>query len=535
MPAVSGLLDKPCLGPLKVDLRPYQDEAIGAVRAEFARGVKRTLMVMFTGGGKTITFGMIVRKCIEKGGRVLILAHRKELIDQAANKLDLLGVEVGIERAEHQARSLYEPDAVVATVQTLRGDRLESWPRDHFRMIIVDEAHHAVADSYRRILAHFSPAYVLGVTATADRADEESLSKVFQSIAFEMNLWDGMTAPEPGPYLSRLKFVQCDVDIDLRDLRVKGDDFTDEDLEARIGPLVEVLANAIRQEAGDRRTLIFTPQVKSSQAMATALQSMGIAADWVSGDDPDRDAKVARFRSGEIRILSNVGIFTEGVDVPEISAIALCRPTRSRPLYSQIVGRGTRLAPGKDSCLLIDFNFLTAKHDLVKPVDLFDSTHIDGEVLNIAQGLVEKDRDLDLAEAIERAEEEHKRRTVLRVKAREREVKYRKVSYDPLAVYETLGLPWRGSRSPNAVINKATPRQVQALTNMGIDGASDMSRTRASTLLDYLGSRRKRGLATLKQTSWLIAKGVDPETARAMTFQEASDALSRIFGERRTG
>jgi superfamily II DNA or RNA helicase len=529
------LLDTPMLGPNKIALRPYQEAAITAVRREFVTGRKGTLLVMATGLGKTITFGMIARQVIEKGGRPLILAHRKELISQAVNKLDLLGVQAEVERAEMRARALYEPDAVVATVQTLKGDRLKSWPQDHFRLVIVDEAHHATAPSYRTILDHFTRAKVLGVTATVDRADEEDLGQVFDSIADEYGLFWAMTAPPPGPYLCRLKFVQCDLDIDLKDLRQTKDDYNEADLEARIAPLADTLANALRQEFGDRRTIVFTPGVKSAQGIATALQSLGVRADWSSGEDKDRDAKIQRFRDGGSQVFVNCGIATEGFDVPEVGAIGLCRPTKSRLLYSQMVGRGTRLAKDKPDCLLIDFNYLTAKHDLVKPAELFDSANASTEVTDEAGKVIDKAKGtpVDLLEAIEEGREEHKRKQVLRVQARERNIAYRKVSYDPLAVCDVLGLPWRGSK--DAVTNRPSEKQIEYLKGFGVEDAPNLSKHRASTMIDYLKVRRERGLATFKQTAWLIAKGVDPEVARVMSFREASDRLDELFRGRRTG
>ena len=524
------ILDKPILGPCRIDLRPYQADAIQAVRNEFVKGVNSTLLVMATGGGKTLVFGMIARKAIEKGGLVLILAHTEELINQAVNKLDMMGVEVGVEKAEQRARAIFDPDAVIASVQTMKPKRLATWDPNYFTMVIVDEAHHAVCNSYQRILRHFKSAKVLGVTATADRTDEENLGQVFESVAFEMNLWDLMTAPDPGPYLCQLRFVQCDVDIDLRSLNAKGDDYTDTDLEARIGPMVEVLSNAIRQEAGERKTLIFTPQVKSAQAMATAMQSMGLRADWISGDDQDRKRKVQEFREGKLQFLANCAVLLEGFDVPDVSAIALCRPTKSRPLYSQIVGRGTRISPNKSDCLLIDFNYLTAKHDLVRPVDLMDKSTCDDEVLAIAQEMILDDKNVNLMQAIEQARVEHEKRTVLRIKARERDVKYRKVSYNPLDVCGTLGLPWRGNKNPDAIIHKATPGQVKYLTNcFGVENADQLSRARATTMIDFLKNRMDRGLATMKQVSWLIARGLPPEQARSMSKEDATARLSEFF------
>lgn len=522
-----GILDKPALGPCRVNLRPYQHEAIDAVRDEFRAGKKSTLLILPTGLGKTITFGYIARMTIERGGRVLILAHRKELIEQAADKLDLLGVEPGIEMANQHARAIFEPDAVVASVQTLQRDRLASWPSDYFRLIVTDEAHHAVSESYRAIYRHFRGAYHLGVTATADRADDEDLGQVFQSIAYEMTLWEGMTAAEPGPYLSRLRFVQCDLQINLSDLRPRQGDFSESDLEDRIRPLAEPLANAIRQEVGARPTLVFAPGVKSAQAVATALQSLGLAFDWSSGDDPERRDKVDRLHSGELQGLVNCGLFTEGFDCPRIAAVVLARPTKSRALMSQMVGRGTRLAENKADCLIVDFDYLTVKHDLVHPVELFDTTGTDSEVLQIARESLKASPGGDLVEAIEEAEQEHRQRQVMRVQARERQVRYRRVSYDPLAAHDTLGLPWRGSR--DKPIHGPTQGQIQYLENLGVQGAADISKARASTLIDYLADRRKRGLATLKQVSWCIAKGCDPAEARAMTIQEASAYLEQAF------
>lgn len=527
----TGLLEKPALGPCRMKLRPYQEDAIDAVREEFRAGKKSTLLVLPTGTGKTITFGMIARLCIERGRRVLVLAHRDELIQQAVNKLDMLGVEAGVEKAESQARALFDPDVVIATVQTMQRRRLETWPRNHFGLIVTDEAHHATAASYRKIYKHFSSALHLGVTATADRADEENLGQVYQSIAYELSLWDAMIAPPPGPYLCRLKFCQCDVEIDLRDIRTTAGDFNLADLESRIRPHIDTLANAIRQEIGDRKTLVFTPDVGSAQAMATALRSLGFRADWVSGNDPDRAQKVEALHSGEIKVLCNCNLLTEGFDCVDIAGIVLCRPTKSRPLYAQMVGRGARLAKDKPDCLIVDFNFLTAKHELVKAVELFDTNETDSEILEIADRIARENKGTDLANAIEQARIKKTALDAVRIRARERQIAYRKVSYDPVSVFETLGVPWRGGK--DAVVTRATEGQVRYLKTFGVEDAPNLSKTRASTLIDYLAHRRKEGLATQKQVAWLIAKGnLDPVDARAKTFKEASQLLDKIFNNR---
>lgn len=531
-------LDKPTLGPMKLDPYPYQAQAVDAIRAEFQAGRKSTLLVLPTGTGKTITFGMVARKTIEKGNRCLILAHRGELIDQAVAKLDLLGVEACIEKAESQARSIWQPDAVVASVQTMRGDRLRSWPSDYFQMIVTDEAHHATAESYQRIYKHFPKARHLGVTATPDRADEQSLGLVFESIAYEMTLAEAITAPSPGPYLCAPTVAICDVDIDLSQIRITAGDFNEKDLAERITPMVEKLANAIRQEIGDRRTIVFTPDVGSAQAMATALRSIGLKADWISGDDLDRKYKIARIENGDLQILCNCALLTEGFDCPAVSAVVLCRPTKSRALYAQMVGRGTRLCPaiGKKDCLIVDFNYLTTTHDLVKPASLFASSHTAIETLGLADALLreKKSKGMDLLSIMRQAEEEHHRRTVVKVKARERKIEYRRRTFNPLGCAKTFELDWKGPTQ--ATINLATEGQVRYLRTFGVEDAGTISKTQAGTLISFLKRRREAGLATYKQVSRLIASGMDATVARSLSLEQASEHLDRLFGgKRQTG
>ena len=390
----------------------------------------------------------------------MILAHRTELIQQAAEKLDLLGVDAAIEQGEQDARTLWQPDCVVGTVQSLRRARLTTWPRDYFKLIITDEAHHATAKSYQTIYNWFTARH-LGVTATADRADDDSLSDVFESVAYEYSMWDAMRASHPGPYLCRLTFVQCDLQIDLRDIRTTAGDFNLGDLEARITPMVDSISNAIRQEIGTRKTIVFTPDIGSGQAIASALKSMNLAAEAVWGNDPDREGKIRRLHSGETQVLCNCNLLTEGFDCKDVSAIVLCRPTKSRPLFAQMVGRGTRIANGKDNCLIVDFDYLTSKHDLVKATELFDTTCSDNEILDIAMELAKADKELSLDEAVEKAGRIKEERAIVRVKARQRDMKYRKVCYDPISVSDTFGIPWRGTGDIS--INKCS--QAQAAQN----------------------------------------------------------------------
>lgn len=531
----TAIIEKPTLGPCRLAPYYYQAESIAAVGDEFRNGVRRTLLIQPTGCGKTITFGLITRRVVERGRRVLILAHRDELIQQAVEKLDFLGVEAAIEQGSEYARAIYEPDVVVGTVQTLQGKRLASWDPDYFWLIIIDEAHHATSKTYRNILKHFSGARVLGVTATPDRADGEDLGQVFESVAYDkFTLWDAMTAPPPGPYLSRLIFDQADIDIDLRDLRPSKEDFTDADLAARIGPMVEELSREIKKRIEDRPTVIFTPGVKVAQGMATALESLGLNFTWSSGDDPNRELKVKALKAGDFQGVCNDSLFTEGFDWPECSAVVLLRPTKSRNLYSQQVGRGTRLASGKLNCKLVDFNYLTSTHDLVVPTELFDSPSMDSEVGTIAAKMAKGQKGVDLLTVMERAKAEHKRQQVLRIKAREGKTRARWVSYDPLSVFDSMGLAWRGPKDP--VKNRATERQASLLRDsFKVADADNLSKARASTLISFLMQRRKAGLATHPQVQTLISLGMEPEAARALGIREASAEIDARKANRRTG
>ena len=513
---------------------PYQARGIARTIGKFEKGTRSTVCVFATGTGKTILGGYVARWGIEeKGGRVLWLAHRDLLIQQAVDDLLLCGVESAIEKADLYARgqSLYgEPSCVVASVQTMRGNRLDSWPADYFNGIIVDEAHHCTAGSYRRILDYFAWDWHLGLTATPDRADGENLGQVYQSVADEFNLRDAVD----GGWLARPRVVRCESDIDLSALSTRGkDDFSDDDLEALMRPHVGDLANSIKQEIGDRPTLVFTPGVKSAEGMASALSSIGVACHSISGDTKNRDEIWDDFRSHRVQAVANCNLATEGANFPFVSAVALARPTKSRALYSQMVGRGTRKYPGKDDCLIIDFAFVTGSHKLVQPTELFDTTHTHKEVQEIAREIIETGETDDLMEAIARAETEHQKRAKLRIEVAERRVRYRRVSYDPLSVMDVLDIPVREEAAYLSAI-PATHKQLALLQKLGVQGAERMSKSRASKVLDGLMSRMDAGLATHKQVAHLIVNGVDQVEARAMTRKEASARLSDIFGKHRS-
>jgi superfamily II DNA or RNA helicase len=514
------------MGRPDVKLWPYQAEAFASVFREFDSGKRSTLLVMATGTGKTFTFGTVIRSVNEDHGKqALVLAHRDELIRQADESLATLGVETAIEKADERARGFLfgEAPCVVASVQTLRGKRLKEWPRDQFKLIVVDEAHHAAAVGYRAILDHFRPDWLLGVTATPDRLDGENLGQVFQSVAYEYPLF---RAIQEG-FLCRLKIIRCETGIDLSKIRTTGGDLNQAEIEEAIRPHVQDLANVARKEIGTRRCILFAPDVGSGQAFASALTSIGVPAMAIHGDSPDRSSILEDFRHGTFRVLCNCALLTEGYDAPFVSAVILARPTKSRAFYSQCVGRGTRKHPGKADCLIVDFGWITGQHELVRPTELFDTTDTSSEVLELADQLLDSGETDDLLKAIEMAEGKVRERRVIRITAREKDVRYRRVYYDPLAVMDTLDLPNR-PESPASYRLKASEKQVQLLEKFGVKHADGLSKRRASLMLDKIFERTKRGLATVKQVSLLISRGCDPDAARGMTKGEASAYLDSI-------
>lgn len=519
----------------RVKLFPYQARGTSKIWGQFESGIRSTLAVFATGTGKTVLGGDVARDTIEHfGGAVLWLAHRDLLVRQAVEDLAFVGVEAAVEKAEEYARAnpLYgDPQCVVASVQTLKGKRLASWPRDYFKLVITDECHHAVGGSYQAIYDHFRWDWHLGLTATPDRLDGENLGQVYQTVADEYSLMD---AVQDG-FLKRPRIKQITTDIDLSQLSTKGKaDFSDADLEEVMRPHIESLANLTRQHIESRRSFVFTPGVRSAEAYASALSSLGVPSHAISGDTPNRDEIWEDFRQGRVRCVCNCDLATEGANFPFVSAVVLARKTKSRAKLSQMVGRGTRKYPGQDHCLVVDFAMLTGQHKLAQPTDLLDTTRTHAETIDIATDLIATGETDDLMHAIQRAETIRQERQKLRIVARERKVKHRCVTYDAFSVMDSLNLPVR-EESETSLRYLATDRQVETLGKLGVKVEGDISRRRASMILDNLFDRMDKGLATHKQVSWLIAMNVDPAEARTMTKEQATDRLNQLWGKRSAG
>ena len=350
-----------------MELRPYQQEARQAVTEKWNNGDKRTLLVLPTGCGKTIVFAKISEDCVRHGDRVLILAHRGELLDQAAEKIKKsTGLGCAVEKAEESCLGSWFR-ITVGSVQTLmRQSRLERFSQDYFNTIIIDEAHHCVSGSYQRILQYFSEAKVLGVTATPDRGDMKNLGSVFESLAYEYSLPQAIREG----YLSPIKALTVPLKMDLTGVGIQSGDFKAGDLGTALDPYLEQIAVEMEKVCRDRKTVVFLPLVKTSQKFRDILNAHGFRAAEVNGESRDRNEILKQFDAGEYNALCNSMLLTEGWDCPSVDCIVVLRPTKVRSLYSQMVGRGTRLSPGKDHLLLLDFLWHTERHELCHPANL---------------------------------------------------------------------------------------------------------------------------------------------------------------------
>jgi ATP-dependent helicase IRC3 len=353
-------------------LRPYQEDALTAIERAQARGITRPLLVLPTGSGKTVIFAHLLRR---RPGRALVLGHRDELLWQAADKLAVVApsATIGVVKARLDA---VDAHVVLASVQTLSRERRLSRLRADFDVLIVDEAHHACAQTYRRTLEYLGAfadggPLTLGVTATPERSDKAVLGEIWQEIVYHKSLLEMIIAG----YLVDLCALQVMLAVDYQQLHIRRGDFIESELE-RVLLSVRAptqVAQAYLEYAAGRKAVVFTPTVYLAHAMVEAFTAVGVAAEALDGTTPlaARRAMVQRLHTGATQVVANCGVLTEGFDEPSIDCIIMARPTRSRPLYVQCIGRGTRPYPGKRECLILDLVGATTRHDLVTVASLF--------------------------------------------------------------------------------------------------------------------------------------------------------------------
>lgn len=337
-----------------ISLRPYQREAVDAVHAAYDRGVRRPAIGLPTGGGKTIVFSALAEERAHLG-RALILAHRDELLRQAADKYrevnpgaDVGFVQAGLNDLDHAV--------VVASVQSLsQPRRLDAFPWDSFATIVVDEAHHAVAPTYRKIIDRAAPdTLVLGVSATLERGDGIGLGEVWKEVVYLKTLQEMIQAG----YLVDIRARRVRLNYNMGRLRTSRGDFVASEVSQMLEATeaYSVAANAYLEHAPGRKALVFTPTIKDAHAMAATFRMAGVPAAAVDGEMPldQRRATLAALADGSVKVVANAMVLTEGFDEPSVGCIIVARPTKSRTLYVQMIGRGTRLYPGKDDLIVLD-------------------------------------------------------------------------------------------------------------------------------------------------------------------------------------
>lgn len=507
-----------------MELRPYQGEARQAIFDQWGSGVNRTLLVLPTGCGKTIVFAKVAEDCVRDGKRVLILAHRGELLEQAADKIHKsTGLGCAVEKAGSSCAGSWFR-IVVGSVQTLmREKRLAQFPADYFDTVIIDEAHHCLSDGYQRVLGHFPDAKVLGVTATPDRGDMRNMGEFFESLAYEYTL---PKAIRDG-YLSPIKALTLPLKLDLSGVGISAGDFKAGDLGTALDPYLYQIAEEMRKYCMDRKTVVFLPLVKTSRKFRDILCAKGFRAAEVNGESRDRAEVLEAFGKGEYNVLCNSMLLTEGWDCPSVDCIVVLRPTKVRSLYSQMVGRGTRLHPGKDHLLLLDFLWHTERHELCHPASLICQ---DEDVAKQMTMNIEKaGAPVDIEEAEKQASQDvvAQREEALAKQLNEMRRRKKKL-VDPLQFEMSIQAEDLSGYVPSFgyQAGPASEKQLAALEKFGINPDAVDNAGKAELLLNRLIKRQQEGLARPRQIKQLELKGF--QHVGTWTFKQADKMLDRI-------
>lgn len=507
-----------------MELRPYQQEAREAIFEQWDNGVDKTLLVLPTGCGKTIVFAKVTEDCVRRGSRVLILAHRGELLEQAADKIHRsTGLSCATEKAEESCLGSWFR-ITVGSVQTLmREKRLGKFPADYFTTIIIDEAHHCLSDSYQRVLQHFQGAKVLGVTATPDRGDMRNLGEYFESLAYEYTL---PKAIKEG-FLTPIKALTLPLKMDLTGVGISAGDFKVGDLGTALDPYLHQIAEEMLHYCMDRKTVVFLPLVKTSQKFCGILNEMGFAAAEVNGESLDRAQVLEDFENGTYNVLCNSMLLTEGWDCPSVDCVIVLRPTKVRSLYSQMVGRGTRLSPGKDHLLLLDFLWHTERHELCHPASLICQ---DEEIARqMTKNIEEAGCPVNIEEAEKTAAEDvvAQREESLAKQLSEMR-KRKKALVDPLQFEMSIQAEDLSGYVPafGWECAPASDKQKKALEKLGIMPDEIDNAGKATKLLDRLSKRKEEGLTTPKQIRFLEGRGF--QHVGTWKFEHARRLIDRI-------
>lgn len=539
-------------------LRPYQEEAYQAVIDAWADG-QRCFVEMPTGTGKTIVFSKLAEHRVSHG-RVMVTAHLRELVRQAQDKIKRsTGLAVDIEMGEERvADSMFQRSPVIAASRDtiVRNNRMARF--SDVRTLIVDECHRAASAGYQKILDFYKESKIVGFTATPDRLDEKSVGRLFERCAFSYKINQAIE----DAWLVPVECARVRVEeIELDDVRVTAGDLNAGDLARRLASdekIVYKMVGGILEHAGPRKTIVFCPpghvgdglysdkfSVKVTQLLNEAKPG---SARRISADTPDaiRKQDLEDYRKGVFQYLVNVAVFTEGFDEPSIECVAVCRPTLSRALYTQMVGRGTRPLTGivdnieraddrhhaiaksnKPRLLVLDFVGNSGKHSLVSPVDVF-TVGEDEDVVREANKILREGG--DVKKIVERArkqvqdrraEMEARRRIEIKVKSELKYVNPFKIVGDKMPPIRE----WDRTKRPTA-------EQYAELEKHGIKPKDVENFGHATALLALAWQRRFNGQTSLKQANMLAKNGLDPNMSREQASVEISKLMERWKGWR---
>ena len=485
-------------------LRDYQQRCVTAIVNAARGGQRRQLASLPPGAGKTHIFVHLAQMASK---RVLILAHRHELLTQPFDKLTEAGVDpknIGIIKAQ---RDEVDRKYVIASVQTLsRRQRLERIRPEDFSLLVVDEAHHAAADSYRRVIDYVDARLTLGVTATPFRADKQGLDDLFGpkpvfTYPLRQALDDGWLV-QPRQFLIR-------TDVDLNGVRTHAGDFAAGDLSERIDceSRNQLVVESWQKLGYGRPTVVFGVTVAHCRSLTDTFTAYGFAAETLSANTPDdKRAEVIRdLGAGEIDAVVNCGILTEGTDIPPLSCIVLARPTKSLGLYTQMIGRVLRPSPGKADALILDVADNAHRHKLVTVNTLLgvETTDFEGRTIN----------------EVERDERERKERTAIE--------SWSSWSAKEVAIFSPIVLEGY-SPTERWHDHSASDGQIKQLARLKVDLAGyEPTKGEASFLIDKRMAQRSQGPPTGKQQWYLRNHGVDPS---GLSFDEASGLIREMKG-----
>lgn len=553
-------------------LRDYQLATVDAIFKEWEEATS-TLCVLPTGTGKTQVFCEVIRRLLPK--RAMVLVHRFELADQAMKRIQSLGIRCELEMAGYRAKTgngtvFFDEGlapVIVSTIQTqVSGDdelrRMHRFRPNDFSVLIVDEAHHATSDTWVKTIEYYrlnKNLKVLGVTATPDRADEEALGQVFETVAYDYEISDAI---EDGWLVPIKQSIITIEGLDFSQVKVTAGDLNSGEL-AEIMEIEETAHGVVSASIdliGTGRTIVFCVSVRQAEMYAEIFnRHRSNMADWVCGKTPkeERADKLTRFKSGEIQVMVNVGVLTEGFDAPETEFIVGARPTKSRSLYCQMVGRSTRPIPGivdlyptaeerraaiaaspKPFCKVIDFTSNSGKHKLMTSADILGGNYKDEEIARAEKMALESEEPIEMAEALKQAradlieekkqeeerqrQEDRRRMEMARKAGIKAKANYVISSLNPFDIFEIQPERERGWDSGKQLSEK----QRAVLLKSGID-ISQFSYHQSKQILNEQFRRWNNKLATFKQCKLLKKHGYETKDLPMKKASELIDALAK--------